>query len=126
IGLPEYGPRARTCDQEARRLLGPKRAASIFPVPCRPALYAACYTEANEINKHIMGKQLSIQTWGIARKMREVDRFLARKEEVRSRNATLPQTRSSKVLWPPTAGPGSAKTTSLMRWSLLEQAKKKI
>ncbi|MEW6348758.1 MAG: DUF429 domain-containing protein [Thermodesulfobacteriota bacterium] len=37
IGLRDHGPE-RSCDLEARRLLGIRRS-SVFPVPCRSAVY---------------------------------------------------------------------------------------
>jgi predicted RNase H-like nuclease len=81
IGLSENGD--RLCDQEARRMLRPKRAVSVFPVPCRPAVYAKTYQEACEINQAHTGRRLSKQTWGIVRKIREVDDFLRRTSDAR-------------------------------------------
>jgi len=73
IGLPEDGP--RSCDQEARRLVGPRRA-SVFPSPVRAALDAASYAEASELSRAACGKALSKQTFAILPKIREVDAFL--------------------------------------------------
>src|SRR5262245_33074549 len=42
IGIPENEP--RTCDRDARRLLGWPRSSSVFSPPCRKAL-AACTFE---------------------------------------------------------------------------------
>ncbi|MFH0821761.1 MAG: DUF429 domain-containing protein [Pseudomonadota bacterium] len=81
IGLSANGD--RLCDQEARRTLGPKRAVSVFPVPCRPAVYANTYQDACEINRTHTGRRLSKQTWGIVRKIREVDEFLRRTPDAR-------------------------------------------
>lgn len=38
IGLHEKGTHDRLCDIEARKILG-KRRSSVFPVPCRKAVY---------------------------------------------------------------------------------------
>jgi len=76
IGLRTSGPDERLCDREARQLLKPKRSSSVFPSPCRPALSAATYPEASAINYENTGRKLSQQTWGIAKKIEQVDNFL--------------------------------------------------
>jgi len=76
IGLREGGSEERLCDIKARNLLKPKRSSSVFPVPCRSAVYAESYTEANKINKDKTGKGLPKQTWAIAPKIRQIDVFL--------------------------------------------------
>ena len=73
IGLPYC--EKRKCDIETRKLLG-RRASSVFPVPCRKALQVKTYGQACRINQQAMGVKLSIQTWNIAAKIVEVDRFL--------------------------------------------------
>ncbi len=80
IGLPDTGK--RRCDVEARRFLK-KRAASVFPVPCRQAIHAATYQKACRINQKILGVKLSVQTWNIAGKIREVDDLLRTNEKAR-------------------------------------------
>jgi predicted RNase H-like nuclease len=80
IGLPDEGK--RQCDVEARRLLQ-KRASSVFPVPCRQAIRAATHQEACRMNQQTLGVKLSIQTWNIAGKIREVDDLLLRDEKAR-------------------------------------------
>jgi predicted RNase H-like nuclease len=73
IGLPASGK--RRCDTETRKILG-QRASSVFPVPCREALQAKTYHRACQINKRITGVKLSIQTWNISAKIREIDIWL--------------------------------------------------
>lgn len=73
IGLPNSGRRA--CDIEARKILG-KRGSSVFPAPCREALEAETYRQACQTNKRVTGIKLSIQTWNICSKIREVDTWL--------------------------------------------------
>jgi predicted RNase H-like nuclease len=80
IGLPDNG--IRECDVEARKLLK-KRAASVFPVPCRQAIHADTYKKACRINKKILGVKLSVQTWNISGKIREVDDLLCKNEKAR-------------------------------------------
>jgi hypothetical protein len=79
IGLPSNGRRA--CDLEARRLLGRPRASSVFPVPCREAVYENSYAEACRLNKQKLGIQISKQTWNIVKKIAEIDSYLVMKRE---------------------------------------------
>lgn len=76
IGLRESGPQERLCDLRARQLLG-RRGSSVFPVPCRDAVYAEAYPEACDINQHLTGRRLSRQTWNITPKIRQVDELLS-------------------------------------------------
>lgn len=87
IGLPRDS--ARACDKEARRLLAPRRSSSVFPVPCRPAVYAPDYRTACEINRGLTGKGLTKQTWNICPKIREVDEYL------HARRSSVPTLRES-------------------------------
>lgn len=82
IGLPFS--RQRECDKTARRLLKAPRASSIFSVPCRPAVYAEHYENACKENRKLLGTGLSIQTWCISRKIREVDEFLCERPDARA------------------------------------------
>jgi predicted RNase H-like nuclease len=50
IGLKETGTEDRCCDKDARKLLGPPRASSVFRVPCRESVYATTYEDASAIN----------------------------------------------------------------------------
>ena len=76
IGLSSTGSAERTVDGLARALLKPRRQASIFTPPCREALSAGTYAEACRINQRICGRKISIQTWHITAKIKEVDDFL--------------------------------------------------
>ena len=82
IGLPPAGP--RSCDVEARRMLGPRRG-SVFPSPARPVLAAADYPEACALSRVASGTAISKQLFNILPKIREVDRVLARAPELRAR-----------------------------------------
>jgi len=77
IGLRERDNNERLCDKEARKLLGYKRGSSVFPVPCRAAVYAKSYEEASKINQNNTGRKLSKQSWGIIPKIKEVDQLLS-------------------------------------------------
>lgn len=78
IGFPDLGQAFRQCDKLARTYL-PGRAASVFPVPCKAAVYAQDYQLACDINQQTIGKRFPIQTWNIIPKMRELDSFLTHK-----------------------------------------------
>jgi predicted RNase H-like nuclease len=74
IGLPEAA-NDRTCDKEARKVLG-RRRASVFPVPCRAAVYAPDYDAAINLNDRITGKRIFRATWNLIPRMRQVDEIL--------------------------------------------------
>ena len=63
----------RACDLEARRLLGPRRAPSVFTPPCRAALAGADRAAIRAANVRATGRSLSEQSLGIVPKIREVD-----------------------------------------------------
>lgn len=81
IGLRDEGPE-RNCDLGARRLLGIRRS-SVFPVPCRPAVYTPNYEAACDINEQHTGRRLSKQTWAIVPRIRELDDYLLNNESMR-------------------------------------------
>ena len=73
----------RRCDKEARKLLGARRA-SVFRVPCRPAVYASSYDQAIARNEKLTGTRIFRATWNIVGKIREVDEFLSSNPEARN------------------------------------------
>lgn len=75
IGLRDSGPSERLCDVEARSVLGP-RASSVFPAPCRPALYKEENEAASAENRRLTGRRLSKQSWAITPKIRQVEEYL--------------------------------------------------
>ncbi len=76
IGLPGGNITNRKCDLEARKILGLKKGSSVFPAPCRPAVYAKDYRKANNLNRKIIGKGLSYQVWNIIPKICETDKLI--------------------------------------------------
>lgn len=84
IGLKTGGSGERLSDLEARKILKTRKS-SIFPIPCREAVYAENYKEACDINKKLTGKSISKQAWNIIPKIREVDTFLIENEIFRDR-----------------------------------------
>ncbi|KJS86269.1 MAG: hypothetical protein JM58_07155 [Peptococcaceae bacterium BICA1-8] len=83
IGLPEKEKDIRP-DSSARKML-PGKTSSIFNTPCRQAVYSKNYKEANEINKQVMGKGLSAQSFAICRKIKEIDEYLQIKPEYKNK-----------------------------------------
>lgn len=75
IGLRHTGNLERLCDKEARRVLEDRRS-SVFPVPCRNAVYKNNYEEASCINHELTGRKLSKQSWFISDKIKQVDELL--------------------------------------------------
>lgn len=75
IGLKNGVHGERLSDLGARRILKARKS-SIFPIPCREAVYVGSYTKACEVNEKITGKRISKQAWNIVPKIRDVDSFL--------------------------------------------------
>ena len=73
IGIPEdYEPGGRLCDRWARKLLGP-RSRSVFSPPPRKVWQAASYTQA----RALLHGHLSLQSWNILPKIKEVDKVVS-------------------------------------------------
>jgi predicted RNase H-like nuclease len=83
IGLRDDSPEERVCDIQARRVLKPHRARSVFPAPIRPLLGLSDYKDANNMSKSLIGKGISKQSFHIMRKIQEVDDLLA--NDIRAR-----------------------------------------
>ena len=73
IGLSADG--FRTCDRDARRLLGARRS-SVFPAPPRLAIAEAPYEAINARSKKEFGKGVSKQAFYLLPKIREVERCI--------------------------------------------------
>ena len=74
IGIPETGE--RHCDISAREELPSGRKSCVFPVPMRSALPATSYLEACLLNHKASGRRISVQSFGILPKIREIDRLM--------------------------------------------------
>ncbi|WP_321286654.1 DUF429 domain-containing protein [uncultured Sunxiuqinia sp.] len=75
IGLPKNGEE-RNLESIARKELLPGFSSTIFTPPCYEVLSATNYEQAKLINQQITGKSLSIQSWNLVPKIRELDEFL--------------------------------------------------
>ena len=73
IGLTSDIP--RRVEPVMRSLLG-RKSSSVFPVPCKAAVYAEDYVQACEDNLARYGKKISRQAWNICPKIMEMDQFL--------------------------------------------------
>ena len=90
IGLPDsdgHLEQREDLDKQARRITG--RPSSIFPVPTREACEAVAdgdsYTDVLEINRSIVGKGISRQSYSIADQIHDVDAFLKRNPDLHDR-----------------------------------------
>lgn len=78
IGLPSGGAavNGRVCDSQARKVVGPIRASSVFSAPCREAFGSANHPEASGRNRHACGRGLSCQAFGILGRIESVDALM--------------------------------------------------
>ena len=74
IGLSDDS--SRKADGEAREVLRPLRASSVFPAPVRAVLAATSYEEACALSFDAYGKKISKQTYAILPKIREADQAM--------------------------------------------------
>lgn len=109
IGLPDDGPRA--CDLAARAFLGAGRTSSVFPAPVRAALGAADYGDACARSLAACGKKLTLQTWHLVARIRDMDTALRADPGVAARiHEVHPE--SSFHLWSGQAGLPPKKTAA--------------
>jgi len=85
MGLPSAQIPHRTCEEFARLILPREKKSSLFPVPCREAFEAITYPEANEMNRRVLGKGLTKQTWFIMPKIKTLDELLIKNEAAKLR-----------------------------------------
>jgi predicted RNase H-like nuclease/diadenosine tetraphosphate (Ap4A) HIT family hydrolase len=75
IGLRERSSSERGCDPLAREVVGQR--SSVFRPACRQAIYEATYEAANATNRRVTGVGLARQAWGLSKRIRELDEYLA-------------------------------------------------
>lgn len=86
IGLPEsLEEDEMRPDKIARKLLFGERKSSIFPVPCRQAVWEECEEKAKEINKKVLGKSLSKQSFSICKTIKQIDEYLDKNPQWKNR-----------------------------------------
>lgn len=71
-------------DKAAREILK-GRASTVFPAPCRKAVYGETKEERLKSNEEVLHKKFTSQTDAIIPKMREVDEFLQQNPEYKNR-----------------------------------------
>lgn len=96
VGLLEGGEDERACDRRARELLGPGRGSSVFPAPCRPAVYTDDPEEASRVNEERTGRGLSAPVRSLLDDIRDVDRLLRSDPEAR---AAVVETHPEVAFW---------------------------
>jgi predicted RNase H-like nuclease/predicted enzyme related to lactoylglutathione lyase len=79
IGIPDTG--ARPADEAARRFVGP-RGPSVFTTPVRRVLESPTYAEARSVASELTGKSISAQSYGLRRRILEVDEYAHEDERV--------------------------------------------
>ncbi|WP_127845020.1 DUF429 domain-containing protein [Psychroflexus aestuariivivens] len=70
----------RNIEEKMRKFL-PERGSTIFTPACRKAVYAENYEGAKSINKKVLGKSLSIQSFNISKKIKEIDLYFDTKPQ---------------------------------------------
>ena len=75
IGLRDDTCEHRICDRDARRVLG-KRRNSVFTPPVREILQERTHAEATAKSNELIGKGITLQTFGIMPKILEVDELI--------------------------------------------------
>ncbi|MDD3416071.1 MAG: DUF429 domain-containing protein [Lachnospiraceae bacterium] len=70
-------------DTYARQIIK-ERTSTIFPAPCRQAVYANTVAEAYEENERVLGKKFTPLTVGIIPKIRELDSFFQNNQKYKN------------------------------------------
>ncbi len=84
IGLVSKPLRYRECDRLARKILSPKRHPSVFSPPVRVVLKSKSYAEACRLSRAEIGVALSLQSYNLMKKIKEVDSLLVKNKELTS------------------------------------------
>ena len=66
----------RFIDFKLRTYLPKNKKSSVFTAPCREAVLSNDYNSAKKANQIITNRSISIQSWNISKKIKELDRFL--------------------------------------------------
>tara|TARA_Y100000389_G_scaffold186195_1_gene206307 strand:- start:426 stop:1136 length:711 start_codon:yes stop_codon:yes gene_type:complete len=67
----------RKIDFKLRTYLPKNKKSSVFSAPCRKAVLSSNYNSAKKVNQIITKKSISIQSWNISKKIKELDEFLS-------------------------------------------------
>ena len=66
----------RKIDFKLRTYLPKNKKSSVFTAPCRKAVFSSNYNSAKKVNQIITKRSISIQSWNISKKIKELDEFL--------------------------------------------------
>ena len=66
----------RFIDFKLRTYLPKNKKSSVFTAPCREAVFSNDYNSAKKANQIITNRSISIQSWNISKKIKELDEFL--------------------------------------------------
>ncbi len=81
IGLPDFTPPGgRSCEREARRVLG-RKASSVFSALGRAPLNGSTRLEADTLNRTAGGVGVGAQAWALAKKLREADEAITPEQQ---------------------------------------------
>jgi len=126
IGLQSSADQLRP-DDLAREELRPCTS-SVFPIPCRQAIYADTEEEQKKENIRVFGKSLAKQSLAIIPKIRELDGFLNSHPEYKNRileshpELDFARLRGSVVLTRKKEYPGFSERASILKKYLPEQS----
>ena len=70
----------RNIDFKLRTYLPKNKKSSVFTAPCREAVLSSNYGSAKKVNQLITKRSISIQSWNISKKIKELDEFLIGQE----------------------------------------------
>lgn len=115
IGLLDDRP--RSCDIEARKVLGPRRS-SVFPAPVRSTLAAASYQDACRLSSQASGKALSKQAFNLIPKIAELDLLVTSADQDRLVEAH-PECAFARLAEGPLVEPKRTKAGQALRRQLL-------
>ena len=76
IGLGTVTDPVRTWDVNARKILSGRLSSRVFTPPIYEVIECSSYAEANALSRKLIGKGLSVQSWNLVPKIRELDSFL--------------------------------------------------
>ena len=84
IGLSDHGFK-RSVDAKLRDMLPSNRKSSVFNAPSRPSIYSQSYNHAKQAELKLQGKSISIQSWNISKKIKELDQYISNNPQVISK-----------------------------------------
>ena len=72
----------KSVDTKLRDMLPSNRKSSVFNAPSRPSVYSGSYHHAKQAELKLQGKSISIQSWNISKKIKELDQYISDNPEL--------------------------------------------